>query len=69
MSRVKHIDYPSAQHFRAQAESIRMLAVAIRSPALLGRMEEKAQDFDRKAIDLESVADKSRSTAVSKTAV
>jgi hypothetical protein len=37
MSRVKHIDYPSAQHFRAQAASIRMLAVAITSPALLTR--------------------------------
>jgi hypothetical protein len=53
MSRVKHVDYPSAQHFRAQAASIRSLAVAITSPALRRRMEEKAQDCDCKAIHLE----------------
>jgi hypothetical protein len=56
MSRAKHIDYPSAQHFRAQAASIRLLAVAITSPALLKRMEEKARDCDRKATDLERLA-------------
>jgi hypothetical protein len=54
MSRIKHIDYPSAQQLRAQAASIRMLALAIRSPALLIRMEEKARSCERQAIELES---------------
>lgn len=53
MSRIKHVDYPSAQHLRAQAASIRMLAAAVKSPDLLRRLEEKAQSCERRAIELE----------------
>jgi len=41
-----------------------MLALAIRSPALLIRMEEKARSCERKAIELESSdTDESKSIA------
>ena len=61
MSGIKHIGYTSAQYFRAQAASIRMLAVAIGSPALLRRMGEKARSCERKAIEPEPLdADKSK---------
>jgi hypothetical protein len=53
MSRIKHVEHPSAQHLRAQAASIWVLAAAVKSSDLLTRLEEKAQSCERRAIELE----------------
>ena len=45
MSRIKRTEHPSAQHLRAQAASIRVLAAAVKSPALLTRLEEMRAEY------------------------